>query len=162
VLEELTCRRARRYAADKRPVGHAETSHRHPFPETPLTPSREDTSDPSAADADVALALVCTLAPLGRESRRVSVRSVLERATGWAEHEDGVLLEFPGGEEIVRTLLDFVLAERRCCPHFTYELCFVPDHERVTLRMRASGDYRAPLKALYRELAREAGIHDQA
>ena len=69
-----------------------------------------------------------------------------------------MLLEFPEAEEIARTLLDFVLAERRCCPHFTYELCFVPDHRGITLRMRASGAYLTSLKALYRELVRGTGI----
>jgi hypothetical protein len=103
---------------------------------------------------------MCTLAPLDRASRLVSVRRVLERATRWAAQRDGVLFEFPEAEDIVRTLLDFVLAERQCCPHFTYELCFVPDHQAVTLRMRASGAYLVPLKAMYRELAREAGVRD--
>jgi hypothetical protein len=126
-----------------------------------LTPAHDEPSDPSADAADAALALVCALAPLERGRRRVSVRSVLERATGWANHEEGVLAEFPGDEEVVRTLLDFVLTERCCCPHFAYELSFVPDHQRVTLRLRASGVYLAPLRAMYRELMREAGIHDR-
>jgi hypothetical protein len=125
-----------------------------------MTSSRDDMTEPSVGAADAALALVCVLAPLDRESRLVSVRDVLGQAIGWAERHDGVLLEFPEGEGIVRTLLEFVLAERRCCPHFTYELVFVPDHQGVTLRMRASGAYLTPLKALYRELGREAGVCD--
>lgn len=125
-----------------------------------MTSSREDMAEPPAGAADAGLPFVCTLAPLDRESRLVSVRHVLERATRWAAQKDGVLLEFPEAEEIVRTLLDFVLTERRCCPHFTYELCFVPDQQGVTLRMRASGAYLTPLKAMYRRSAREAGIRD--
>jgi hypothetical protein len=104
------------------------------------------------------LALVCVLAPLDRATRLTSVRDVLGQATGRADQHDGVLLEFPEGEAIARTLLEFVLTERRCCPHFTYELGFVPDHQGVTLRMRAAGAYLTPLKALYRELARGAGM----
>jgi hypothetical protein len=123
-----------------------------------VTPSRDDMCDPSVGAADAALALVCVLAPLDRATRLTSVRGVFGHATRWAEQQDGVLLEFPEGEGIVRTLLDFVLSERRCCPHFTYELGFVPDHRGVTLRMRASGVYLVPLTALYRELAREAGM----
>jgi hypothetical protein len=122
-----------------------------------VTPSHENHSEPSADDA---LALVCVLAPLDRASRLGVVRHVLERATGWTEQNDGVLLEFPEADEISRMLLDFVLAERRCCPHFTYELCFAPDQRRVTVRMRASGAYLVPLKAMYRELPREAGVRD--
>lgn len=124
-----------------------------------MTPAGNDPSDSPSDGVDSALALVCALPPLDRGGRRVSVQYLLERATGWAGHEDGVLLEFPGAEAIARTLLDFVLAERRCCPHFTYELAFAPDHQRVTLRLRATGAYLAPLQAMYGGLAREAGIH---
>lgn len=124
-----------------------------------MTPAGNDTSDSPSDAVDSALALVCTLPPLDREGRRVSVQYLLERATGCAGHEDGVLLEFPGADAIARTLLEFVLAERQCCPHFTYELAFAPDHRRVTLRLRASGAYVAPLTAMYGGLAREAGIH---
>ena len=60
-----------------------------------MTSARDDIPAPSAGTADAALALVCGLAPLDRESRLASVRTVLERATRWAEEQDGVLLEFP-------------------------------------------------------------------
>gem|GEM_PF-2457110 len=123
-----------------------------------MTPPRDTPADPSNDDVEAALALVCTLPPLDREGRRVSVGYLLARATGWEEHLDGVLLEFPDADETVRALLDFVLAERQCCPHFTYEVLFVPSHERVTVRLRASGAYVAPLKAMYGELARDRGI----
>jgi hypothetical protein len=122
-----------------------------------VTSSHDNLSEPTA---DGAMALVCVLAPPDRATRLGTVRHVLERATGWTEQNDGVLLEFPEAEEISRMLLDFVLAERRCCPHFTYELCFAPDQRRVTLRMRASGAYLTPLIALYRALGREAGVCD--
>jgi hypothetical protein len=117
-----------------------------------MTSSRGNVAKPCAGAADAELALVCVLGPVDRATRLISVRDVLERATGWAVRQDGVILEFPEGEGMVHTLLDFVLAERRCCPHFTYQLCFTPDHQGVTLRMRASGAYLARLKALYREL----------
>jgi hypothetical protein len=125
-----------------------------------MTSSREERARPCADAADAELALVCVLGPLDRATRLTIVRDVLGRATGWAEQEDGVLLNFPDGEAIVRTLLEFVLTERRCCPHFTYELGFVPDHQGVTLRMRASGAYLTSLTALYRELVRETGACD--
>ncbi len=121
-----------------------------------MTSSREEMAGPGAGAANAELAFVCVLAPLDRATRLTSVRDILGQATGWVEQHDGVLLEFPEGEGIVRTLFEFVLTERRCCPHFTYELGFVPDHQGVTLRWRASGAYLTPLKALYRELTRGA------
>jgi hypothetical protein len=52
-------------------------------------------------------------------------------------------------EEIARSLLEFVLFERTCCKSFSYELGFVPPHNQVTLRMRASAEQVEALRALY-------------
>jgi hypothetical protein len=85
--------------------------------------------------------LFCT--DLGRASE---VRNILSNATGRRQTEDGVIVDFPDDDATARTLLEFVLAERRCCPHFTYEIAFAP---ALTLRLRASGMYVIPLKAIY-------------
>jgi hypothetical protein len=108
----------------------------------------------SDEEVDTALDQVCSMPPLQGQERRERIHDLLARATAWASREDGVFLEFPGTEDTARTLLEFVLAERRCCAHFAYELGFAPDDQRVTLRLRASGAYVAPLKTIYAGLAR--------
>lgn len=118
----------------------------------------DPTSESSATGVDAALALVCALPPLDREGRRVGVQHLLERATSCRDLADGVVLGFPGTDEVARTLLDFVLAERQCCAQFAYELGFAPPQAAVTLRVRASGDWVNPLRDLYRGLALEARI----
>ncbi len=70
-----------------------------------------------------------------------------------------MLVEFPGADDTARALIEFVLAERRCCPHFTYELGFAPDHQRVTLRLRAGGANLAALRTIYGSLAGAARDH---
>lgn len=85
--------------------------------------------------------LVCT--DLGRLPE---VKNILSKSTGRRQMDDGVIIEFPNDEAIARTLLEFVLAERQCCAHFTYEIIFSPE---LTLRMRASGVYLIPLKMMY-------------
>jgi hypothetical protein len=85
--------------------------------------------------------LFCT--DLGRAPE---VKSILSKATGRRTTDDGVIVEFPDDDATARTLLEFVLAERRCCAFFSYELGFSP---RLTLRLRASGMYLQPLKAMY-------------
>ncbi|HTD59712.1 MAG TPA: hypothetical protein VK679_03615 [Gemmatimonadaceae bacterium] len=85
--------------------------------------------------------LFCT--DLGRAPE---VRNILSKATGRRTTDDGVIVEFPDDDATVRTLLEFVLAERRCCAHFTYEMAFAP---ALTLTLRASGIYLAPLQAMY-------------
>jgi hypothetical protein len=110
---------------------------------------RDDRPNASPDIVDSGLAVACVLPPIDRAGRRVSVQDLLQHATRWTECEDGMLMEFPGGDETARALFEFVLAERRCCPHFTYELGFAPDHQRVTVRLRAAGAKLAALKAIY-------------
>jgi hypothetical protein len=102
---------------------------------------------------DAALDKVCSMPPAEREPRRARMHDLVARTTGWAPRHDGVVLQFAGSADTARTVLEFVLAERQCCPHFTYELGFAPDHQRVTLRLRANGAFVALLKAIYAGLA---------
>jgi hypothetical protein len=102
---------------------------------------------------DTALDQVCSMPALEGQERRERIQDLFARATTWASREDGVSLEFAGTDDTARTLLEFVLAERRCCAHFAYELGFMPDHQPVTLRLRATGAYVAPLKTIYAGLA---------
>ena len=88
--------------------------------------------------------LVCT--DLGRMPE---VKTLLNRATGHRQLADGVVLEFRGDDVSARTVLEFALAERRCCPHFTYEVGLAGDRAHVTLTLRASAEYLEALKAMY-------------
>jgi hypothetical protein len=85
--------------------------------------------------------LFCT--DLGRAPE---VKTILSKATGRHITDDGVIVEFPDDDATARTVLEFVLAERRCCAFFGYELAF---SRGLTLRLRASGMYLLPLKAMY-------------
>jgi hypothetical protein len=87
------------------------------------------------------LQLVCT--DLGREPE---VRKILAKAIARRPTDDGVLIEFPNDDATARTLMEFVLGERRCCAHFTYEIAFEPT---LVLRLSANGLYRFALKAMY-------------
>ena len=78
--------------------------------------------------------------------RLPEVRTILSKATGQRATDDGVIVEFPDDDATARTLLEFVLAERRCCAFFGYEIGFSPG---LTLRLRASGVYLAPLRLMY-------------
>lgn len=88
--------------------------------------------------------LVCT--DLGRLPE---VKALLGKATARRATDDGVIIEFPGDDTTARTVLEFVLAERRCCAQFTYEIAFAPPADRVTLRLRGAGLYLVALKALF-------------
>jgi hypothetical protein len=87
------------------------------------------------------LQLFCT--DLGRAPE---VKTILSKATGRRQTDDGVIVEFPHDDATARAVLEFVLAERHCCAFFSYEIGFSPG---LTLRLRASGVYLQPLKAMY-------------
>ncbi len=52
------------------------------------------------------------------------------------ELTDGYAYRFPGNEEWAARLMEFVLAERRCCPFFTFELIFEPNLGSTWLHLR--------------------------
>jgi hypothetical protein len=63
------------------------------------------------------------------------------------ELPDGYAYRFPGDEKWTARVLDFVAAERRCCPFFTFEVVFTPHDGPLWLRLRGS----AAIKAFVRD-----------
>jgi hypothetical protein len=88
--------------------------------------------------------LVCT--DLGRLPE---VKTLLSRAVARGEIADGVALEFAGDDATARTVLEFILAERRCCALFIYEVRVTAGSGPVTLMVRASDADLEALKAMY-------------
>jgi hypothetical protein len=101
-----------------------------------------DKSDP--------LALVCALPEGDRAQRRIEIQALLQNRTALTRHADGVELQWEFSVETAHSLLEFIFFERTCCKSFSYELRFVPPHNQVTLRMRASAEQVEALQALYR------------
>ena len=106
-----------------------------------------------------ALAQVCALSPLDREGRYASVGAILRQATALLEEDKGIRIEWGGSDEIAAALLAFVLAERRCCGRFSYEISFAPGRASTALRIRAALEEVASLKAIYLGCAAEVGLH---
>ena len=59
------------------------------------------------------------------------------------ELADGYGYRFPGNAVWTAKVLDFVAAERKCCPFFTFEVVFTPHGESLWLRMRGSEAIKA-------------------
>jgi hypothetical protein len=59
------------------------------------------------------------------------------------ELADGYAYRFPGDDVWTANVLDFVTAERTCCPFFTFEIVFTPHGESLWLRMRGSEAIKA-------------------
>jgi hypothetical protein len=104
---------------------------------------------------DEALALVCNVPLAARDQRRVDAMSVVDRATGVRDIDNGVALTFDGSADTARTVVDFALAERDCCAQFTYSILFAPHASSVELRIIGSAASVQPLRGLYLGLAQE-------
>jgi hypothetical protein len=54
------------------------------------------------------------------------------------ELPDGYAYRFAGGDSLLESLLEFIAAERRCCPFLSFQIAFEPHGGPLWLRMRGS------------------------
>ena len=107
----------------------------------------------SPADPGPSPRAACSLS-FDELGQRADLFSGLTReADSVEELDDGLALTFPSSDEVATRLLDLVLAERRCCPFFRFELVFEPEQGPVRLHLKGP----AGTKALVRLLLGEAG-----
>jgi hypothetical protein len=59
------------------------------------------------------------------------------------ELPDGYAYRFANDPELLASLLEFIAAERRCCPFLAFELAFAPHGGPIWLRMRGSSRVKA-------------------
>jgi hypothetical protein len=60
-----------------------------------------------------------------------------------AELSDGYAFRFANDETVLASLLEFIAAERRCCPFLTFELAFSAHNGPIWLRLRGSSRVKA-------------------
>ena len=82
------------------------------------------------------LPIACNLSGAERAKRGEEVESVFKGVQQVKELADGYAYCFPGNEECAARLMEFVLAERRCCPFFTFGLVFEPNLGPIWLQLR--------------------------
>ena len=59
------------------------------------------------------------------------------------ELPDGFGYRFAGADSLLDSLLEFITAERRCCPFLSFEIAFEPHRGPLWLRMRGSPRVKA-------------------
>jgi hypothetical protein len=83
------------------------------------------------------LPIVCSLDEIELNARRKGDIAALASAViKLSELPDGYEITLPGDAASVRTLTEFIIAERDCCRFFTLETTFASDGGEVTLRLR--------------------------
>lgn len=80
--------------------------------------------------------VACRLDARGLAERREQARRLHAAVHETRELVDGLALRFPGDAVSVLALAEFVVAERRCCPFFTFTLELEPDEGPAWLTVR--------------------------
>lgn len=118
-----------------------------------------DRLQPDAVDIDAPVPVACTLPAPALARRLIDLLSLFARADRARRLDDGLLVEFTSPtQETLRTVCDLLLAERQCCPRFTYELAFAPRLGPVTVRIRATTSDLASLRAVFGAVVGDAGV----
>ncbi len=93
--------------------------------------------------------VACTLASAERGERQGFLDQWLsENVEELRELPDGYALRYAAEPPIVVGLLEVILAERACCPFFTFELVFEPDQGPLWLRLRSPEGTKAVIGAM--------------
>jgi hypothetical protein len=89
-----------------------------------------------AGDRPGEIPLACSLTASELSVRGEENASLFAHAEGAEELPDGYRFTFPAEADFAPDLLQFVLAERACCPFFTFELTFPSPHQAIYLTVR--------------------------
>ncbi|MEO7000566.1 MAG: hypothetical protein ABI068_02020 [Ktedonobacterales bacterium] len=96
--------------------------------------------------------IACMLTGDELTERGSEVGAVFQAVEQVRELADGYEFRFPGSDAIVSGLLGFMLAERRCCPFFTFELVFEPNLSAIWVRLRGSTAVKEFVAAAWGEI----------
>lgn len=91
--------------------------------------------------------LACMLQGNDRERQLAALRELRDTSRSLEELPDGYAFVF-NDDTAAAALLQVVLAERRCCPFFTFELILPADLGPVTLRVHGPTDAKAFIRDL--------------
>lgn len=62
-------------------------------------------------------------------------KEIFSKVEATQELEDGFAFQFPDDSVFVFKLVDYILAERSCCPFFEFDLNFSAQHQGVSLKI---------------------------
>lgn len=82
--------------------------------------------------------IACLLTGAELTERGDEVGDLFKAVEQVRELADGYAFRFSGSDEAATRLLEFMLAERRCCPFFTFELVFEPNAGSMWVQLRGS------------------------
>lgn len=91
----------------------------------------------------VDLPLACSLTAQELIIRQQDNGTLFTQVSRVTELADGYAFQFPGTMELATQLLQFINAERQCCPFFVFELAFEQQEGPIWLRIRGPEGIKA-------------------
>lgn len=91
--------------------------------------------------------VACLLTGAELQARGREVADLFGHATQARELRDGFALAFPGGDDMTRAVLDFIIAERACCPFYSFSLRSPSPHHTIWLQVRGRGEAKELIRA---------------
>ena len=95
------------------------------------------------SDGSVDIPVACSLTEAELEVRGDENADLFAHARAVEELADGYRFAFPADDDGIPALVRFILAERACCPFFTFELQFPSPHQVVWLAIRGNEEAKA-------------------
>ncbi len=98
------------------------------------------------SDDAVDIPIACSLTDAELEVRGDENAELFAHARTVEELADGYRFSFPADDDGVQALVRFILAERACCPFFTFELQFPSSHEAAWLAIRGNEEAKGVVR----------------
>jgi hypothetical protein len=95
------------------------------------------------SDVSADLPVACSLTDAELEVRGGENADLFAHARAAEELADGYRFAFAPESAGIPALLRFILAERDCCPFFTFELSFPSPHQAVWVTVRGNEEAKA-------------------
>lgn len=75
-------------------------------------------------------------------------REIKSAITGIEDMEDGLLLKFEESEGLDAKLIEWIIAERKCCPFFEISLKMLPFQYGIEMQITGEGDAKELIRSV--------------
>lgn len=99
--------------------------------------------------------IACNLAAAEQAGRADDIHVLFRHAQATRELADGYAVQFPGTIVWASRLLDFIAAERACCPFLAFALVWEPQHGPLWLHLRGPEGTKAFLRDLLPDVSQQ-------
>jgi hypothetical protein len=101
------------------------------------------------ASENESVPLACTLSAEQLPQRRQVIQALFKRLIETRELDQGFEFIFPGEEQMISELAEFIRFERNCCRFLAFELRFEPNQGPLHLRILGVPEAKPIIRAMF-------------